>query len=113
MVVKSTDGGATWQKPVSVVDMEDGTADLSTNVDGRQTVTGFQVRLTSIGNIVAAEDGTLYQSFADNRNGRHDVADPRTNLDVFVCVSKDGARTGAHRSSWTPARPTSGSHGST
>ena len=49
--------------------------------------------MTSIGNIVAAEDGTLYQSFADNRNGRHDVANPRTNLDVFVCVSKDG---GAH-----------------
>ena len=93
MVVKSTDGGVTWQKPVSIVDMEDGTADLSTNVDGRQTVTGFQVRLSSIGNIVAAKDGKLYQSFADNRNGRHDVANPRTNLDVFVCVSKDG---GAH-----------------
>jgi hypothetical protein len=98
LVVTSKDGGEKWSKPTFVVAMEDGSRDYPINVDGRQTLTGYQVRVWGAGNIVASpkQNGKLYLVFSDNRNGAHDVDDPVTNSDVFVVSSSDA---GKH---WTP-----------
>ena len=91
LIVKSTNGGATWSNPTFVVGVEDGSADYPINVSGRQTLTGYQVRVNSAGNIVASPtDGKLYLVFSDNRNGVHDSANPVTNTDVFLMVSSNG-----------------------
>ena len=91
LVVRSHDGGLTWSRPVHVVDMEDGSNDFPLNVDERQTLTHLQVRVPTYGNIHASPiDGELYLTFMDNRNGRHDVAHPVTNTDVFIMSSTDG-----------------------
>jgi len=91
LLVKSTNGGRTWSNPTLVVGLEDGSADYPINVSGRQTLTGYQVRVWSVGNIVASPiDGTLYLVFSDNRNGTHDSANPVTNTDVFLMTSSDG-----------------------
>ncbi len=62
--------------------------DYPLNVDGRQTLTGYQVRVWSVGNLVASprasENGKLALVFSDNRNGTHDSANPVTNTDVFL-----------------------------
>jgi photosystem II stability/assembly factor-like uncharacterized protein len=93
LVVRSTDGGGTWSDPVHVTDMEDGSRDYPLNVDGRQTLTGYQVRVNAAGNIVAhPRTGKLFLVFADNRNGRHDVGRPVTDTDVFLTTSRDGVR---------------------
>jgi hypothetical protein len=97
LLVKSTNGGATWSSPTFVVGLEDGSRDYPINVDGRQTLTGYQVRVNSAGNIVASprasENGKLYLVFSDNRNGTHDVASPTTNVDVFLMTSTNGGGT--------------------
>jgi hypothetical protein len=93
LIVKSTDGGATWSSPGFVVGLEDGSRDYPINVRDRQTLTGYQLRVNSAGNIVAAPSGRLYLVFADNRNGAHDSANPVTNVDVFVMASADGGTT--------------------
>jgi hypothetical protein len=90
LLVKSTNGGQTWSSPTFVVGMEDGSADYPINVVDRQTLTGYQVRVNSAGNVVASPNGTLYLVFSDNRNGVHDAAHPVTNTDVFLMVSTDG-----------------------
>jgi hypothetical protein len=91
LVVKSINGGQTWSNPTFVVGMEDGSADYPINVNGRQTLTGYQVRVWGLGNIVASPtNGNLYLVFSDNRNGIHDVAEPVTNTDVFLMTSSDG-----------------------
>jgi len=96
LLVKSTDGGVTWSAPTFVVGLEDGSNDYPTNVNDRQTLTGYQVRVNSAGNIVASPtDGKLYLVFSDNRNGVHDSTTPATNTDVFLMVSPDGG------ASWT------------
>ena len=73
LLVKSTDGGATWSSPTFIVGLEDGSRDYPLNVDGRQTLTGYQVRVWSVGNLVASprasENGKLALVFSDNRNG--------------------------------------------
>jgi hypothetical protein len=51
MVVTSTDGGVTFDDPVSVVQREDGASDMPLSVIGRQTVWGHQIRWSSDGNI--------------------------------------------------------------
>jgi hypothetical protein len=91
LLVTSTDGGVTWSSPTFVVGLEDGSADYPINVSGRQTLTGYQLRVNSAGNIVASPtDGTLYLVFADNRNGTPDSEEPVTNTDVFLMVSSNG-----------------------
>ena len=97
LLVKSTNGGQAWSSPTFVVGMEDGSADYPINVHGRQTLTGYQVRVWGLGNIVASPtaNGTLYLVFSDNRNGVHDVAEPITNTDVFLMTSSNGG------SSWS------------
>jgi hypothetical protein len=123
LLVKSTDGGVTWSAPRFVVGLEDGTADYPLNVSGRQTLTGYQVRVNSAGNIVASPtDGTLYLVFSDNRNGTHDSPSPVTNIDVFLMVSADGGGTwsgpvvvdasgGDQWFPWVDVNPTSGQIG--
>jgi hypothetical protein len=93
LVVRSADGGATWSNPTFVVALEDGTTDYPLNVSGRQTLSGYQVRVNSAGNIVAdPTNGRLYLVFSDNRAGVHDVASPITNTNVFLMTSRDGVR---------------------
>jgi len=123
LLVKSTDGGATWSGPTFVVGLEDGTADYPINVNGRQTLMGYQLRVNSAGNIVASPtDGTLYLVFSDNRNGTHDSSNPVTNIDVFLMVSADGGGTwsnpilvdsgrGDQWFPWVDVNPTDGSIG--
>jgi hypothetical protein len=91
LLVQSKDGGRTWSSPRFIVGIEDGSNDYPINVSGRQTLTGYQVRVNSAGNIVASPtDGKLYLVFSDNRNGVHDSANPVTNTDVFLMVSSNG-----------------------
>lgn len=92
MVVQSTDGGRNWSKPVHVVDMEDGSLDYPINVDGRQTLSGYQVRVWGVGGLtVNPNTGALYLVFSDNRLGTHDVDEPVTDTKVFLMHSADGA----------------------
>jgi hypothetical protein len=97
LLVKSTDGGATWSSPTFVVGLEDGSRDYPINVDDRQTLSGYQIRVNSAGNIVASprasENGKLYLVFSDNRNGTHDVDSPVTSTDVFLMTSTNGGGT--------------------
>jgi hypothetical protein len=102
MVVSSTDGGDTWSAPVHVIDQEDGSRDLAycSVAQTLACLTDSQISGTIGGapygyGILASSpiNGTLYLTFADNRNGLHDVDDPVTNLDVFVMASEDGGTT--------------------
>jgi hypothetical protein len=123
LMVSSTDGGQTWSSPTFVVGLEDGSADYPRNVVGRQTLTGYQLRVNSAGNIVASPlDGTLYLVFSDNRNGVHDSENPVTNIDVFLMTSTDGgaswsgpmqvdAAAGDQWFPWVDVSPTDGTVG--
>ena len=110
MVVTSTDGGETFSDPVHVVDLEDGTLDYPLNVFDRQTLTGWQIRVNSAGNIAAdPETGRLAIVFSDNRAGIHDVAVPVTNTNVYLMTSSDGVEwsgpfrvAAAPRDQWFP-----------
>ena len=93
LIVKSTDGGATWSSPRFVVGLEDGSRDYPINDNGRQTLTGYQVRVNSAGNIAVDAGGKVYLVFDDNRNGIHDSANPVTNIDTFVTSSANGGTT--------------------
>ncbi len=77
--------------------MEDGSRDYPLNVDDRQTLTAYQVRVWSVGNLVASprasENGRLALVFSDNRNGTHDSANPVTNSDVFLMTSANSGAT--------------------
>jgi hypothetical protein len=91
LVVSSGDGGETWSDPAHVVDQEDGPRDMPLNVNDSPTLTGYQVRIPTFGNIVASPlDGTLYLSFADNRAGKHDVVNPVTDTNVWLMISRNG-----------------------
>jgi hypothetical protein len=90
LLVSSSNGGANWSSPSLIVGLEDGNRDYPINVNGRQTLTGYQLRVNSAGNIVAAPNGTLYLVFSDNRNGVHDSDNPVTNTNVFVMTKPVG-----------------------
>jgi hypothetical protein len=51
MVVKSTNGGATFTNPVPATQLEDGLSDMPYSVIGRQTIWGHQIRWASAGTI--------------------------------------------------------------
>lgn len=91
MVVSSADGGRTWTAPVRVDAVHD--VNYPTNVDGRSTLTGCQLRVNAAGNITADPSdptgNTLYLVWADNRNGTGDA----TNTDVLLARSTDGGAT--------------------
>ena len=104
LLVKSTNGGASFSSPAFVVSVEDGTNDYPTNVHGRQTLTGYQLRVNSAGNIFAnPANGNLFLTFSDNRNGVHNSDNPVTHTDVFVMQSLNGGATwtGPHQVSTT------------
>ena len=107
LVVSSKDGGEHWSKPDFVVGMEDGSRDYPLNVDGRQTLTGYQVRVWGAGNIVAdpTREDRLYLVYSDNSHGLHDSDHPVTNSDVSVVQSNDG---GEHWSAPTLVDPGAG-----
>lgn len=91
LVVRSRDGGRTFSTPASVIDLEDGDRDYPTNVNGDATLTDFQARLNSLGNIgVNPKTGELGLVFSDNRAGQHDVANPVTNTNVYLMTSTNG-----------------------
>jgi hypothetical protein len=110
MVVRSTDGGATWSNPIHIADLEDsgieGVAfrDYPANADARGTQTGHQFRTQSVqGMTVDPSTGTLYAFWTDNQDGVHDVDNPVTQTNVFMTKSTDGGLT------WQgPLRVTSG-----
>jgi hypothetical protein len=89
VVVRSTNGGATWSSPRFVGDVFDG-ADKYPVCAGRQTLDLMCARVNAAGNIdVDPRTGQLYIAFADNRNGT--ATD--TNTDVLVTTSTDGGQT--------------------
>jgi hypothetical protein len=53
MVMKSTDGGATFTGPFQVAQLEDGLTDMPWTVIGRQSPWGHQIRWNAAGNITA------------------------------------------------------------
>lgn len=91
LIVKSTDGGNTFSAPHHIVNLEDGDRDYPLNVDGRQTLTGLQVRVWGAGTLaIDPTSGRLYLSYSDNSLGVHDVANPVTRSEVFVVSSSNG-----------------------
>jgi hypothetical protein len=89
LIVRSTDGGATWEAPRFVTDVFDG-ADKYPICADDQTLDDMCARVNAAGNIdIDPETGRLYITFADNRNGT--AAD--TNTDVFVTTSGNRGRT--------------------
>jgi BNR/Asp-box repeat len=125
MVVKSTNGGRSFSNPRFVAGLEDGTNDYPLNADDRQTLSGFQMRVNSAGNIVADPNtGTLYLVFSDNRAGGHDPATgaPTTDTNIYMKTSTDGGNTwsaltpvdtsaGDQWFPWVEVNPTDGSIG--
>jgi hypothetical protein len=89
LLVRSFDGGQTWDGPFRVTDVADGVDDYPI-CEGSQTLDLMCARVNAAGNIdVDPTNGALYLSWADNRNGT--AAD--TNTDVFVASSTDGGET--------------------
>jgi len=91
LVVKSTNGGATWSAPVRASDIiHDGANDYPINIVGRQTLSNSQFRVNSAGNLaINAAADELVVVWSDNRNGTA----TNTNTDVFFVRSTDGGTT--------------------
>ncbi|MGH3758329.1 sialidase family protein [Actinophytocola sp.] len=88
LLARSTDGGATWDRPRFVTDVFDG-ADKYPICEGSQTLDLMCARTNAAGNIdLDPRTGRLYLTFADNRNGT--AAD--TNTDVLVTTSTNAGR---------------------
>jgi hypothetical protein len=128
MVVKSTDGGATFGNPMPAVQLEDGASDTPYSVILRQTVWGHQIRWTALGNIsvnplnaldvtiVFADRGTpnpnategCFQTASGGLNigtaPNYDPcnAGPGSDTDVYTVRSTDGGAT------WGPRTDISG-----
>ncbi|HSN90976.1 MAG TPA: sialidase family protein [Anaeromyxobacteraceae bacterium] len=91
LVVRSDDGGRSFSPPVKVTDVFD--IDYPQNTDGRDTLTGCNMRVSSVANSAAdpsdASGNTVYVVWSDNRNGSEEA----TNTDVFLARSTDGGAT--------------------
>jgi hypothetical protein len=88
VIVSSTDGGGTFTAPTFVSDVFDGATKYPVCA-GSQTLDAMCARIDAAGNLdIDQRTGTLYLSFADNRNGT--ATD--TNNDVFVTTSANGGR---------------------
>ena len=87
MVVWSDDGGVTWTNPVRIDTIND-FGHYPQNISGRDTLTGCQFRLNSMGNVAVdpTDPDTVYVVWDDNRNGLPTA----TNNDVFLGRSTDG-----------------------
>jgi hypothetical protein len=123
MIVRSTDGGATFSSPVPVVQLEDGFSDMPFSVIGSQTIWGHQIRWSSFGNlaispadpndlaVVWADRGTANPNATDGcAFGPHEApnydpcgAGPGAVISVYMSRSYDG---GATWSSRTPVAAT-------
>jgi hypothetical protein len=103
LMVRSTDGGVTFGAPSQAVfPIFDGSNDYPINVDGRQTLTNTQFRVSSAGNLAVdpssgpvSSTTRLYVAFSDNRNGHltGDFTTVTTNTDVFTVATADGGST--------------------
>lgn len=90
LIVRSSDGGNTWEGPFFVNELFDGANDYPINTSGRQTFTGCNFRNGAQGNLtVDPATGTLYLIWGDNRNGTGALTDN----DVFITKSTDGGTT--------------------
>jgi hypothetical protein len=91
LVVKSTDGGATWSAPVRASDvLSDGASDYPINVQGRQTLSNSQFRVNSAGNLALdPASGALYLVWSDNRLGTASS----TNTSILFSTSTNGGTT--------------------
>ncbi len=125
MVVRSDDGGVTFEPPVAAVQLEDGAADTPYSVIGRQTVWGHQIRWNAIGNLSAdpTDPDHLVVVFADrgtpNPNAEEGCLDeapaapdydpcdagPGSDTDVFAVESTDGGSTWGPRVVLDGSRP--------
>jgi hypothetical protein len=90
LVVSSADGGKTFSSPARVDTVFD--INYPLNVDRRQTLTGCQLRVSSVANSAADPSDptgkTVYVVWSDNRNGSAKA----TNTDVFLARSTDGGQ---------------------
>ncbi len=100
MVVRSTDGGATFNDPVHILRLQDGLSDYPINHVGRQTLTGHQFRVTPFfpGNIAVDTSpgpnrGRVYLAYMDNEGVPG--ANPVTDTNIFLAYSDD------HGQTWT------------
>jgi len=106
MVVRSTDGGTTWEDPIHIADLEDSAAfppgfplphlgDYPLSSGGWfSTLTGHQFKVWSAQEMVADPiTGNLYAFITDNRDGVHDSFSPVTESNVFMTKSTDGGIT--------------------
>ena len=91
LVVRSDNGGRTFSPPAKAADVFD--INYPQNTDGRFTLTGCQLRVSSVANSAAdpsdTSGNTVYVTWSDNRNGTEDA----TNVDVFLARSTDGGLT--------------------
>jgi hypothetical protein len=91
LTVRSDDGGRSFSPPTRVDTVFD--INFPQNTDGRDTLTGCQLRVSSVANSAADPSdptgNTVYVVWADNRNGTRAA----TNSDVFLARSTDGGQT--------------------
>jgi hypothetical protein len=91
LVVRSDDGGRSFSPPARAADVFD--INYPQNSDNRSTLTGCQLRVSSVENSAAdpsdPSGNTVYVTWSDNRNGTADA----TNSDVFLARSTDGGQT--------------------
>jgi hypothetical protein len=89
LLVRSFDGGQTWEGPFFATDVADG-PDKYPICAGSQTLDLMCARVNANGNIdIDPVSGALYLSWADNRNGTAQD----TNTDVFVVRSTNDGDT--------------------
>jgi hypothetical protein len=91
LAVRSDDGGRTFSAPSRVATVYD--INYPSNVDGRDTLTGCQFRVSSVQNSAAdpsdPSGNTAVVVWSDNRHG----SPAATNADVFLARTRDGGAT--------------------